>query len=47
VEYPDFFLERVREDHVFDNLQNTRAATSINEEERTVDVTLFFNERKR
>jgi outer membrane protein insertion porin family len=46
VEYPDFFLERVREDLVFDNLQNTRAATSINEEERTVDVTLFFNERK-
>jgi outer membrane protein assembly factor BamA len=42
--YPDFFLNRVREAGVFDNLKKTRSAVNINEEEHTVDVTLYFNE---
>lgn len=47
VEYPEFFLNRIREDMVFDNLNRTRALTQVNEEQRTVDVTLFFNEKQR
>ncbi len=43
VDYPDFFLSRVRDDGVFDNLNKTRADTRIDEEERVVDVTLHFN----
>ena len=43
-DYPDYFLNRVREDGVFDNLKKTRSATRVNEEARTVDVTLYFNE---
>jgi outer membrane protein insertion porin family len=43
VEYPDHFLARVKEDGVFDNLKSTRAETKVNSEERTVDVTLYFN----
>lgn len=42
-EYADFFLNRVREEGVFDNLKETRAATAVNEATRTVDVTLYFN----
>lgn len=43
VDYPQYFLSRVQSDGIFDNLNKTRADTSINEEERTVDVTLHFN----
>jgi outer membrane protein assembly factor BamA len=42
--YPDFFLNSVRERGVFDNLKKTRSAVNINEQEHTVDVTLYFNE---
>jgi outer membrane protein assembly factor BamA len=42
--YPDFFLNRVRETGMFDNLKKTRSAVNINEQDRTVDVTLYFNE---
>jgi outer membrane protein insertion porin family len=41
-DYPEYFLSRVREDGVFDNLGKTRSATKVNEEERTADVTLTF-----
>lgn len=42
-EYPDYFLNRVKEEGVFDNLQKTRAAVKVNEADRTADVTLYFN----
>jgi len=41
-EYPEHFLERVREDEVFENLGKTRAALETNDETRTVDVRLVF-----
>jgi outer membrane protein insertion porin family len=41
--YPDHFLARVKEDGVFDNLKASRAETSINAADHTVDVTLYFN----
>ncbi len=44
VEYPDHFLDRVKQDGVFDNLKKTRSETKINAAEHTVDVTLFFNQ---
>ena len=47
VEYPEFFLNRVRDEGYFDNLNNTRAETRIDEERRAVDVTLHFNEAKK
>lgn len=42
-EYPDYFLMRVKQDGVFDNLKSTRAETNINAARHTVDVTLYFN----
>jgi len=42
-DYPDYFLNRVREDGVFDNLHNTKAVVKVNEQARTVDVTLQFH----
>lgn len=41
-DYPDYFLQRIREDGVFDNLGKTKAVQQIDEEKRTVDVTLVF-----
>jgi len=41
-DYPDYFLQRVREDGVFDNLGKTKSALDIHEQNRTVDVTLAF-----
>jgi outer membrane protein assembly factor BamA len=43
VEYPDHFLNRVKEGGVFDGLKTTRAETKINAAAHTVDVTLYFN----
>jgi len=40
--YGESFLNRVREEDIFDNLGKTHAETHIHQEERTVDVTLFF-----
>ncbi|HXG32201.1 MAG TPA: POTRA domain-containing protein [Bryobacteraceae bacterium] len=40
--YPDLFLERIREDGVFDNLRKTKSVLTILEESRSVDVTLIF-----
>ncbi|MFB3778983.1 MAG: POTRA domain-containing protein [Bryobacteraceae bacterium] len=42
IEYPDFFLQRIREDGVFDNLGKTKAEVKIDDASRTVDVTLVF-----
>ena len=41
-EYPDIFLNKVREQGVFDNLGKTSAKVQVNEQSRTVDVTLNF-----
>jgi outer membrane protein assembly factor BamA len=41
-DYPEYFLSRVREDGVFDNLSKTRSAIQVNEGEHTADVTLTF-----
>lgn len=41
-DYPDYFLKRIREDGVFDNLGRTRSAVRIDQQSRTVDVTLLF-----
>lgn len=41
-EYPDAFLNKVREDGVFDNLGDTRSAAEIDRDKKTVSVTLFF-----
>jgi outer membrane protein insertion porin family len=40
--YPDFFLEQLRAEGVFENLGKTKSERSVNKEERVVDVTLFF-----
>lgn len=40
--YPDYFLERIREDGVFDNLRKTKSVLQVHEDARTVDVTLIF-----
>jgi outer membrane protein insertion porin family len=41
-DYPDYFLKRVHEEGMFDNLGETRAETKINDKTRIVDVTLYF-----
>lgn len=43
VEYPEYFLQRVRDDGIFDNLRKTRAVTEPGEKTKTVNVTLIFN----
>jgi len=41
-DYPDYFLTRVREEGLFDNLKKTRALAQPHDETLTVDVTLEF-----
>jgi outer membrane protein insertion porin family len=41
--YPDYFLQRIRDDGLFDNLRNTKAVVHIDEASHVVDVTLRFN----
>ncbi len=41
--YPEAFLNRVRDEGMFDNLGKTRAETNIDEATHVVDVTLFFS----
>lgn len=41
-EYPDFFLNTVKERGVFDFLGGARAEKKMNDDARTVDVTLIF-----
>jgi len=45
-DYPDFFLQRVREDGVLDNLGATKSQVRVNEDSLTVDVTLVFQGEK-
>ena len=40
--YPDFFLSKVKEEGLFDNLGDTNAKPDINAETHVVDVTLDF-----
>lgn len=42
-DYPDFFLNRVREDNLFEGLGKTRAKSDVDEPSRLVDVTLVFD----
>ncbi|HWB85105.1 MAG TPA: POTRA domain-containing protein [Bryobacteraceae bacterium] len=41
-DYPNFFLNRIREEGLFENLGKTRAETKIDPDTHTVDVTLYF-----
>jgi outer membrane protein assembly factor BamA len=41
-QYPDYFLSRIREDGLFDNLGKTTSAIRVDEQSHTVDVTLSF-----
>ena len=41
-DYADYFLGRVREEAMFDNLGETRSDSKINDQAHTVDVTLYF-----
>lgn len=41
-EYPDYFLARLRQDGIFENLGTTKATKEINEQAKTVDVALHF-----
>lgn len=41
--YPDYFLEQVQEQGVFDYLSDTRSEIEVNDAAHTVDVTLIFN----
>jgi outer membrane protein assembly factor BamA len=41
-DYPDFFLKRIQQDGVFDNLGATKSDSKRNEKDHTVDVTLTF-----
>lgn len=41
-DYPDYFLSQVKERGLFDNLGVTKSTVQVNEQTRTVDVTLSF-----
>jgi outer membrane protein insertion porin family len=41
-EYPDFFLNRVREEGYFENLRKTKSVTKVDDVNHVVDVTLQF-----
>ncbi|BDC52491.1 hypothetical protein F183_A48060 [Bryobacterales bacterium F-183] len=41
-EYPDYFLNNVREQGLFDGLKQTRAETKLDDKSLTADVTLHF-----
>jgi outer membrane protein assembly factor BamA len=41
-DYPQLFLNSVRERGLFDNLGSTKPETKINDQDHTVDVTLMF-----
>lgn len=42
IDYPEYFLGRVKEQGIFENLKTTRAETKINPD-NSVDVKLYFN----
>jgi len=41
--YPNYFLDRIRGEGLFDNLGDTKAANDIHEDSRIADVTLKFS----
>ena len=41
--YPEYFLQRIREDGVFDNIRKTAHELGIHKDTLTVDVKLIFN----
>ena len=41
-DYPDFFLNRIREEGLFEHLHKTKAVTKMDEQNHRVDVTLQF-----
>lgn len=41
-DYPDFFLNKLREDGIFDNLGDTKSVADVDRERRSVVVTLIF-----
>ena len=41
-EYPDYFLNRVREEGIFENLHKTKAVPKVDDVNHVVDVTLQF-----
>lgn len=41
-DYPNHFLDVVKEQGLFDNLKSTQAENKVNTEAKTVDVTLYF-----
>lgn len=41
-EYPDYFLTKLREDGIFDNLGDTKSVADVDREHRLVAVTLIF-----
>lgn len=47
IEYPDFFLDKIRADGVFDNLGRTKSVIDQNPGNGNVDVTLIFEGDKR
>ncbi len=42
-DYPDFFLNRIREEDLFEHLGNTRSERTIDEATHIVNVTLYFS----
>ncbi len=42
-DYPNYFIAQIKERGFFDNLGDTKANTDVNEQKRTVDVTLSFH----
>jgi outer membrane protein insertion porin family len=44
-DYPDYFLKRIEEDGIFDNLGGTKAVLDTDDAARRVDVTLIFKGR--
>ncbi|MGH9665051.1 MAG: POTRA domain-containing protein, partial [Bryobacteraceae bacterium] len=42
LEYPQHFLDRIKEMGIFDNLHSTRFENHVDEKAHTIDVTLFF-----
>ncbi len=45
--YPGYFLDRIRAEQMFDNLENTKWRREIDETTKTVEVTLLFEGKKR
>jgi outer membrane protein insertion porin family len=43
VDYPNHFLERIKEMGIFENLKDTRSESKVDPKDNSVDVTLYFN----